>query len=411
MNRRDFVRSTLLSAGGLLVPGAHGWAASNAEVGNAQRKLIVIMLRGAIDGLNVVAPYGDANYERLRPTIAVARPGQENSLIDLDGYFGLHPALRPLHDLWLQHRLAFVHASGSPDPTRSHFDAQDYLESGTPGRKSTQDGWMNRLVASMAGPQGPTRAISIGPVLPRILTGRISTTNIASGAAAGKATALDRPQIGDAFAQLYQGQDKLSTMYKEAQSARKEMMASMEDESRIADGGAPLPHGFPGDAARLATLIKNDPRIQFAFVPLGGWDTHANQGAGSGQLANRLVPLGQGLATLARGLGPIFNETTIVVMSEFGRTARQNGNSGTDHGHGNVMWVLGGSVAGGRVFGDWRGVGDAQLHDGRDLPVTTDFRSVLAHVVERHLKLSDQQLQTVFPSMPAQTFNATLIRA
>ena len=411
MNRRDFIQLAALGAGGLLVPGANGWAAGNADVTGTQRKLIVIMLRGAVDGLNVVAPYGDANYTRLRPTIAVARPGQENGLIDLDGYFGMHPALRPLQDVWQQRRLAFVHASGSPDETRSHFDAQDYLESGTPGRKGTQDGWMNRLTGVMAGPTGPTRAISIGPVLPRILSGNIYTTNIAAGAAAGMPTLLDRPQIGGAFAQLYRGQDKLSSMYQEAQNAHKEMMSSMDGEARIANGGAPLPNGFPGDAARLATLMKNDARIQFAFVPLGGWDTHANQGAGTGQLASRLAPLAQGLAALAHGLGPLFDETTIVVMSEFGRTARQNGNNGTDHGHGNVMWVLGGAVAGGKVFGDWQGVGDAQLHEGRDVPVTTDFRSVLAQIAERHLKLSDRQLQAVFPSMPQQAFRGNLIRA
>ena len=222
---------------------------------------------------------------------------------------------------------------------------------------------------------------------------------------------LDRPQIGSAFAQLYQGQDKLSTMYQEAQSAHKEMMSSMDDESRIADGGAPLPNGFPGDASRLATLMKNDARIQFAFVPLGGWDTHANQGADTGQLANRLAPLGQGLAALARGLGPVLDDTTIVVMSEFGRTARQNGNNGTDHGHGNVMWVMGGSVAGGKVFGDWQGVADAQLHESRDVPVTTDFRSVLAQIAERHLKLSDRQLHAVFPLMPERAFSGNLIHA
>jgi uncharacterized protein (DUF1501 family) len=178
-----------------------------------------------------------------------------------------------------------------------------------------------------------------------------------------------------------------------------------------ADGGAPLPNGFPDDAARLATLMRNDARFQLAFVALGGWDTHANQGAASGQLANRLAPLGQGLAVLAQRLGPMFDDTTIVVMSEFGRTARQNGNGGTDHGHGNAMWVLGGPVAGGKVHGDWKGVGDAALNEGRDLPVTTDFRLVLAQVAERHLRLSDKQLSTVFPAMPRRGAAFQLIKA
>jgi uncharacterized protein (DUF1501 family) len=169
---------------------------------------------------------------------------------------------------------------------------------------------------------------------------------------------------------------------------------------QAADRGAPLPNGFPDDAARLAGLMRNDPKIQLAFVALGGWDTHANQGAAGGQLANRLAPLGQGLAVLAERLGPLFDDTVIVVMSEFGRTARENGNGGTDHGHGNVMWVMGGKVRGGKVYGDWEGVGDTKLNEGRDLPVTTDFRSVLAQISEEHLMLGDQRLEQVFPAMP-----------
>lgn len=410
MQRRDFMRVLAVGAGGLILPGSNAWAVTRAA-SDSQRKLIVIMLRGAVDGLSVVAPYGDANYARLRPNIAIARPGQENGLLDLDGYFGMHPALRPLQDLWQQQRLAFVHASGSPDATRSHFDAQDYLESGTPGRKGTQDGWMNRLLAALPGPAVPTRAISIGPVMPRILSGHVSAINIASGAAAGRPTLLDRPQVAGAFDQLYGGNDKYASIYHEAQTAHKEMMSSLDEENKVADGGAPLPNGFPADAARLASLMKNDGRIQFAFVALGGWDTHANQGNGTGQLANRLAPLGQGLATLAQRLGPVFDDTTIVVMSEFGRTARQNGNNGTDHGHGNVMWVLGGQVAGGKVYGDWQGLGEAQLHEGRDVPVSTDFRAVLAQISERHLKLSDKQLQLVFPDLPPRRLAAELIRA
>ena len=415
MLRRDFMYTLALGAGALFLPGMNVWAATNPDPAISKRKLIVVMLRGAVDGLNVVAPYGDANYARLRPTIAVARPGQDDGLIGLDGYFGMHPALRPLQDHWQQQRLAFVHASGSPDPTRSHFDAQDYLESGTPGRKGTADGWMNRLLANLPGPAVPTRAISVGPVMPRILSGHALAMNIATGAAAGRATLLDKPQVGSAFDRLYQpgqgGQpDKYANIYQQAQSAHKEMMSSMETESQIADNGAPLPNGFPDDAARLATLFRNDPRVQCAFIALGGWDTHANQGAGTGQLANRLAPLAQGLATLAQRLGPMFNDTTIVVMSEFGRTARQNGNGGTDHGHGNVMWLLGGPVMGGKVHGDWQGLDEARLHEGRDVPVTTDFRSVLAQVAERHLQLPDRQLGLVFPDLPKRGLNTELIR-
>ncbi len=410
MHRRDFMQIMAVAAGGLVPLGRQAWAARSQPASSTQRKLVVILLRGAVDGLSVVAPHGDANYYQVRPTIALPRPGAENGLLDLDGYFGLHPALAALQPWWQQRKLAFVHASGSPDPTRSHFDAQDYMESGTPGRKGTQDGWMNRLLTALPGPAVPTRAISVGPVMPRVLAGHAAATNIASGAAATRASLLDRPQIGSAFDRLYQGDGKLSNVYQQAQAAHKEVMSSMDAEMQMANGGAPLPNGFPNDAARLATLMRNDPNVQMAFVALGGWDTHANQGSASGQLANHLAPLGQGLAMLAQRLGPMFDDTTIVVMSEFGRTVRENGNRGTDHGHGNVMWVLGGPVAGGKVYGDWQGLGDAQLHEGRDLPVTTDFRVVLAQLAERHLRLPDRQLQQLFPGMPEQMPNLKLIR-
>jgi uncharacterized protein (DUF1501 family) len=414
MKRRDFIRMAGVSGAILLPLGRNAWAASIPDSAITRRKMIVIMLRGAVDGLSVVAPYGDAEYYQQRPSIAVPRPGQENGAIDLDGYFGLNPALASLQPLWQQGKLAFVHASGSPDLTRSHFDAQDYLESGTPGRKVTQDGWMNRLLGQMPGPITATRAVSVGPVMPRILSGRVEASNIAPGAAGSRPTLLDRPQIGKAFEQLYSGDDKYSKTFQQAQETHKEVMNSMDsmdDEMQAANGGAPLPNGFPDDAERLARLMRNDPNVQFAFMALGGWDTHANQGTVKGQLANRLTPLGTGLASLARHLGPMFDDTTIVVMSEFGRTVKQNGNNGTDHGHGNVMWLLGGPVNGGKVYADWRGLEASQLHEGRDVPVTTDFRWVLAQIAERHLRLPDSHLQHVFPDLPKRGSDFKLIRS
>lgn len=405
MDRRHFIRLAALSAASGLIPiGRQAWALAPDGSANTQRKMIVILLRGAVDGLNVVVPYSDAEYYRQRPTIAIPRPGTQGGAIDLDGQFGMHPALAGLRPLWEQRKLAFVHASGSPDSTRSHFDAQDYIESGTPGVKNTPDGWMNRLLSSLPGKASPTRAVSIGPLLPRILSGSATVTNLALGAS-GKPTLLDRPKVGDAFAQLYRGNDKLSQAYREAQSAHQEIMTSMSDdmqrEMQRASGGAPLPNGLPGEAAKLAAVLRKDPNIQLAFLSLGGWDTHINQGASDGQLANRLLPLGQGLATLAEHLGPLFDDTVIVVMSEFGRTAHENGNRGTDHGHGNAMWLMGGPVAGGKVYADWQGLGEAHLHEGRDLPVTTDFRSVLAQIAERHLGLDDARMDALFPGMPA----------
>ena len=398
MQRRDFVTSMALGAS-LIVPlSRSAWAASTDSP--TRKKLVVVMLRGAVDGLNVVAPVGDQNYLRLRPTIGLAAPGSDGGAIDLDGYFGMHPALTPLQPLWQQKKLAFVHASGSPDTTRSHFDAQDYMESATPGRKGTPDGWMNRLVAVLPGASTPSRALSIGPVMPRILSGTSAAINLANGAGATRANILDRPAIGAAFDQLYANHARFGRAYQEGRDAHKEVMDALASgEMTMADGGAPLPNGFPDDAARLATLMRNDPKIQLAFVALGGWDTHANQGAGTGQLANRLAPLAHGLAVLAQRLGPMFDDTTVIVMSEFGRTARENGNGGTDHGHGNVMWIIGGSVAGGKVYGDWQGMGEGALNEGRDLPVTTDFRAVLAQVAERHLRLNERQLAILFPAL------------
>jgi uncharacterized protein (DUF1501 family) len=415
MQRRDFLNAcgAALGAGLLLPLGRGAWAATGPDP--TRRKLVVIMLRGAVDGLNVVAPVGDENYLRLRPTIGLAAPGMDGGALDLDGYFGLHPALASLQPLWRQGKLAFVHASGSPDATRSHFDAQDYMESGTPGRKNTPDGWMNRLVATLPGSTGPSRLLGIGPVMPRILSGTAAAVNLPNVAGASKADVLDRPAVAAAFDRLYGGHPRFGRAYADGRRAHKEVMeAAMNAESpemMAADRGAPLPNGFPDDAARLAALMRNDPKIQLAFLALGGWDTHAGQGAATGQLANRLAPLGQGLAVLAERLGPMFDDTVVLVMSEFGRTARENGNGGTDHGHGNVMWLLGGKVKGGKVYGEWEGVGDGALNEGRDLPVTTDFRSVLAQVAERHLLLDDKQLVQVFPAMPQRTTSFRLFGA
>ena len=399
MQRRDFFNSMALGASLVLPVGRSAWAATGEAP--TRQKLVIVMLRGAVDGMNVVAPVGDPNYALLRPTIGLARPGQEGGALDLDGYFGLHPALAPLMPLWQRRKLAFVHASGSPDTTRSHFDAQDYMESATPGVKGTPDGWMNRLLTQLPGVSTPTRALSVGPLMPRILSGPAAAVNLPNGAAATRADVLDRPAVGSAFDQMYAGHARFGRAYTDGREAHRDVMAaSMSKEVAAADNGAPLPNGFPDDAARLATLMRSNDKIQLAFVALGGWDTHIRQGGATGQLAARLSPLALGLATLAERLGPMFDDTTIVVMSEFGRTARENGNGGTDHGRGNAMWILGGPVAGGKVYGDWKGVGDAALNEGRDLPVTTDFRTVLAQIAEKHLRLGDKQLTRLFPALP-----------
>ena len=411
MQRRTLLQRSAFAGLGLMSLGQHAWAAVGEASNPAPKRVVVIFLRGAVDGLNIVVPYADPGYYSARSSIAIAKPGSAGGALDLDGRFGLHPALAPLMPFWQSGKLAFVHASGSNDGTRSHFDAQDFMESGTPGRKSTPDGWLNRLLGSLPTKPGdtapPTRAVSVGAVLPRIYAGPNPVANIANGNGATKPTLLDRPAIGSAFDKLYNKDDKLSSAYQASKQAHAEVMdsleghsmdgAAMQTEMQAANNGAPLPNGFPDDAARLATLMRNDPRVQLAFMALGGWDTHANQGAGKGQLANRLSPLGQGLAALATRLGTVLDDTVIVVMSEFGRTVRENGNGGTDHGHGNVMWLLGGPVAGGKVHGRWPGLAPSALYEGRDLAVTTDFRQVLAEVVQQHLSLSESRVQEVFP--------------
>lgn len=377
--------------------------------GAANKKLVVVMLRGAVDGLSVVAPYGDRDYAASRPQIALPPPGADDGLLRLDSLFGLHPALAPLKRHWDGGQLAFVHASGSPDATRSHFDAQDYLESGTPGRKSTPDGWMNRLLAALPGEPAPTRAISLGQTPPRIFAGTASVANLGLGPNALQRRAIDNPQLQAGLAQLYASDAQLSGTLRDTTEGRGEMARSMasgmasgeRSMDPSADAGAPSARSFAADARRLGLLIRKDAHTQLAFTAVGGWDTHVNQGAAKGQLANRLASLGEGLNALALGLGDALQDTVIVVVSEFGRTVRQNGTGGTDHGRANVMWLLGGPVAGGQVLGDWPGLARSALTDGRDLAVTVDFRQVLTPLLQRHLGLTDAAVAAVFPQGPA----------
>ena len=394
MRRRDLLKAAGL---GLLPIGPYGWAAT--AVGPPKR-LIVILLRGAVDGLSVVVPYAEQAYYAERRSIAIAAPGRPDGALPLDNRFGLHPALSSLMPLWAERSLAFIHAAGSPDPTRSHFDAQLYLENGTPGQGTTGDGWMNRLLLALPGPRGPTEAISIGPTVPQILAGKAPAATLQLGPDGARRLPLDQPEVGNAFDRLYSGNDRLAASYREGRAARARLIGALRAERQIADNGAPPASGFPGQAARLAALMRRDEGIRLAVIGLGGWDTHVNQGNHKGPLANRLRPLGEGLAGLARGAGPAWRDTVVVVLSEFGRTVWENGNGGTDHGHGNVIWVLGGALQGGCVYGDWPGLAPGQLYQKRDLAVTTDFRAALGAILERHMRLTDAQLDAVLPAAP-----------
>jgi uncharacterized protein (DUF1501 family) len=404
--RRQFLNQ-LGGTAAISAIGSQGMWVSQSHAANLDNsRLVVIMLRGAVDGLSVVAPYGDANYYNARPNIAIAQPGEVDGLLRLDSLFGLHPALAPLIPYWERGQLGFVHASGSTDGTRSHFDAQDYMESGTPGRKSTQDGWMNRLASALAskGQDASQRlqAVNLGPVMPRIFSGNAPVASLAQGNGAIAKGVLDRESAAEAFAKLYSGNDKLSETVREATATRKEIMNSLASDDPKADQGALALRGLAQDTTRLGQLIQRDPRVRLAFVPVGGWDTHVNQGNGKGQLANRLAILGDAIDAMIKAMGDKFKDTTVLVMSEFGRTLRQNGNQGTDHGHGNVVWAFSGSLQGGKVHGAWPGLESSALNEGRDLAITTDFRQILTSFSERRLRLTDKQLTQIFPEYKAQ---------
>jgi uncharacterized protein (DUF1501 family) len=417
MNRRASLQALSLGGAASLASSCSAWALVSPSQAAATRRLIVVFMRGAVDGLSLVVPYNEANYYRRRSTIAIRKPGSADGAIDLDGQFGLHPALAPIMPFWQTGSLAFIHAAGSPDPTRSHFDGQDNIESGTPGNKATPDGWMNRLEGVMPASEevrfAPIRAVSIGSLLPTIFKGRNSVATIASGATAARPTILDRQNVRNAFEAIYSDDPRMGSMFANYVAARTEVVAAIQQadpEMMAADNGALSAYAFAGDAARLGALMRRDLRMQLGFLAVSGWDTHANQGGVSGQLADLLSRFAKGMSALARSLGPAYAETTIVVISEFGRTVAQNGNAGTDHGHGNLMWLMGGPIAGAKVHGEWPGLDDAALYEGRDLAVVTDYRTVLAQICERHLRLSETELSEVFPDMPRQAKSIQLIK-
>jgi len=398
ITRRVFMRNGALAViGTAAIPSFLQRAAFAAEVApTGKKRFVVVFQRGAADGLNIVVPHAESAYYSMRPTINIPR----QSVIDLDGFFGLHPSLASFQQLWKDGHLAIVHAAGSPDITRSHFDAQDYMESGTPGVKSTEDGWLNRALRSGVDPQkeAPFRAVAMGGRLPRILAGpepAVAIDNINSFGVGGKNPAA--APLANTFESMY-AQSVDSVLHgtgAETFDAVK-MLKSANPEQYTPAAGANYPRGPFGQALKqTAQLIKADLGVEVAFADVGGWDTHVNQGAAQGQLAARLTDLSQSIAAFWTDLGPLADSTVLVTMSEFGRTARENGNRGTDHGHANVMFVLGGPVRGGRVYGRWPGLSADQLYEGRDLALTTDFRQVLGEAVYRHL--GNKNLASVFP--------------
>ena len=364
-----------------------------------KKKLIVLFQRGAADGLNIVVPFGEENYYQLRPTIAIPqpRPGRgEGAAVDLDGFFGLHPSLAPLGPLFHNGQLAIVHAAGSPDTTRSHFDAQDFMESGTPGVRATDDGWLNRAVqATREETTSPFRAVAMGPNLPLTLRGQAPAIALAD-VKQFRVLSQSRAVEGGFEALYSQTVDNVLRGTGTETFEAIEMLRKADPSRFQQDNGAEYPKSRVGQALQqVAQLVKADIGMEVSFVDTGGWDNHVNEGGTQGQLSNLLRDLGQGLAALHQDLGDRMEDIVVLTMSEFGRTAHENGDRGTDHGHANCMFVMGGPVKGGRVYGKWPGLGPGQLNEGRDLALTTDFRSVLGEVLSTHL--GSKNLQTVFP--------------
>jgi uncharacterized protein (DUF1501 family) len=394
INRRVFVRTSLVAtsavAGYAAIP---AWLTRAAAQGNSKRKILVaVFQRGAADGLNMVVPFSERRYYELRPSIAIQPPGRQNSSIDLDGRFALHPALQALKPFWDGGQLAIVHAAGSHDPSRSHFDAQEFMESGTPGVKDTSDGWLNRALSPLGPEASPVRAISVGSQLPRTLRGDRGGVAVDN---------LQRFQVGSpdtaaVIERMYAttADERLSAVGRKTFEAVR-MIEAIQRRPYAPVNGAGYVGQLGQGLQQIARLIKGDAGVEVAFADIGGWDHHSNE---NGSLNNVAREFGSSLAAFARDMGDRMADIVVVTMSEFGRTVKENGSAGTDHGHGGVMFVLGGGVKGGRVYGRWPGLEPEQLYEQRDLAITTDFRDVLSELIRGHLGQNPDQ---VFPGHQA----------
>jgi uncharacterized protein (DUF1501 family) len=412
MNRRFFLTSggiALASIGVSLTAPSFLQRAVLAQTrdrltGGRRKTLIAIFQRGAVDGLNMVVPHGEHAYYDVRPTIAIPRPksGDAEAAIDLDGHFGLHPALAPFKPLWDSKRLAIVEAAGSPDNTRSHFDAQDYMESATPGVKATQDGWLNRFLQGKADSEKSLfRAVSLTSNMPRVLQGRAPALAISNLADFTIRAGQNSAAVQGGFEEIYDQtlNDPLGGTGKETFEAVN-YLKKINPAQYKPENGAQYPRTpFGNGLLQIAQLIKAGVGLEVGFTDIGGWDTHVNEGNARGQLGNLLTQFSAAIAALYSDLGQRMDDVVILTMSEFGRTVRENGNRGTDHGHANAMFVVGNSVRGGKVYGQWPGLKTDQLYEGRDLNLTTDFRDVFGEIAKRHL--GAPSLKTVFPGYDA----------
>jgi uncharacterized protein (DUF1501 family) len=395
VNRRVFLKSSGMA---LVTLGfAPTFVARAAQAAGTRRKLLItVFQRGAVDGLNMIVPFGDRAYYQARPSIAIARPGEPNSAIDLNGFFGLHPRMAALKPLWDNRVLAIVHACGSPDTTRSHFDAQDYMESATPGIKSTRDGWLNRYLQVARDVHDPLNAVAMTRQMPRSLQGTVAA--LAMGSVGEFGVRADMATSNSFEAAYASAQDEvLNGIASKAFKAIRTLTSAGAVTYRAANR-ADYPRSPFGQALQeIARLAKADVGLEIAFAESNQWDHHVNEGGATGQIANRLADFAGGLAAMVQDLGDRMADTVILTMSEFGRAVAENGNRGTDHGHGNAMLVIGGGVRGGEVYGTWPGLRVDDRFEGRDLAITTDFRDVFGEVIVRHLGANETTAARVFP--------------
>ena len=360
-------------------------------VPSAKSRFLLVFLRGGYDACSLLVPVSSSFYYAARPDISIAKPSAElASALPLTADWGLHPALRDsLYPYYKNGELAFVPFAGTDDLSRSHFETQDSIELGQPlqGHKSYGSGFMNRLAAVLTG----STPMAFTEQLPLAFQGSTKVPNTALRSLAKPSVDARQSRI---IASMYHG-TALGAQVSEGFSVRDEVMREIATEMDAANRNAISAKGFELEARRIARLMKDS--YNLGFVDVGGWDTHVNQGAATGYLASRLDELGVGLAALAQELGPAWRDTTVVVVSEFGRTFRQNGNRGTDHGHGSVFWVLGGSVRGSQVVGEQVRVEQATLFQNRDFPVLNDYRALLGGLLQRQYGLSASQIDSVFP--------------
>ncbi|MGB2868068.1 MAG: DUF1501 domain-containing protein [Bacteroidota bacterium] len=373
-----------------------------------KRKILVaIFQRGAMDGLMAVTPFNDPMLMKLRPRLGMsaAQSKGAEALLDLDGRFGLHPALSPFGPLYKEGRLAIVHGVGSPDPTRSHFDAQDYMETGTPGRKGTQSGWLNRASGLLGHDATPFRAVALTPALPRSLYGDFPALAIANlddfgvRVPGGKSLAQ---AAGESFETLYEqtSQQLLQGTGKDSFDAIKILSKAEVQKYRPAEGveypKSPLGHSL----SQIAQLVKSDVGLEVAFAETIGWDTHVQQGTVNGQFAAHANDLSRSIAAFWKDVEPYQDDIVLMTMTEFGRTVHENGSGGTDHGRASCSFILGNAVSGGKVYGEVPALVPEQLDDRRDLPVTTDFRAMFSEVAGKHLNTTKEDI--LFPGWNGQ---------